>query len=78
MVEVASPSTASTDYRAKRTEYAVLDIAEYWIVDPLEGRVTVCTLVDGFYDTAEFRGSEAIQSGRFEDGLLSAEQILNP
>jgi Uma2 family endonuclease len=35
VVEVVSPSTIAVDYRAKHSEYAVLDIAEYWIVDPL-------------------------------------------
>jgi Uma2 family endonuclease len=35
VVEVVSPSTATVDYLAKHSEYAVLDIPEYWIVDPL-------------------------------------------
>nr|WP_256995777.1 Uma2 family endonuclease [Halomicronema hongdechloris] len=35
MIEVVSESTKSTDYRAKRAEYSVLDIPEYWICDPL-------------------------------------------
>jgi Uma2 family endonuclease len=47
VVEVVSESTKSTDYRAKRAEYSVLDIPEYWIVDPLLGKVTVCTLLEG-------------------------------
>src|SRR6476469_3006280 len=36
VVEVVSESTKSADYRAKYSEYSVLEIAEYWIVDPLE------------------------------------------
>ena len=44
VVEVVSPSTVSIDYRAKHSEYGVLDSTEYWIVDPIDLRVTVCTL----------------------------------
>jgi Uma2 family endonuclease len=42
LVAVVSESTVSTDYRAKHSEYSVLEIAEYWIVDPLKACVTVC------------------------------------
>ena len=40
MVEVVSPSTQTTDDRHKRSEYAVLGIQEYWIVDPVGEIVT--------------------------------------
>ncbi|MCU0547948.1 MAG: Uma2 family endonuclease [Leptolyngbya sp. Prado105] len=33
---MVSESTKTTDYRAKCSEYAVLDIQEYWSVDPLD------------------------------------------
>ncbi len=76
VVEVVSNSTANTDYRSKRAEYAVLDIAEYWIVDPLAQKVTVCTLVDGLYDAEEFGGVRAIASARFPALNLTAAQVL--
>jgi Uma2 family endonuclease len=44
VVEVVSESTKTTDYRAKRSEYSILDIAEYWIIDPLLAKVTVFKL----------------------------------
>jgi Uma2 family endonuclease len=78
LVEVVSPSTTIDDYRAKRPEYSVLDIPEYWIVDPLQEKVTVCTLRDGLYDLAEFQGSDRIVSPTFPNLQLTAEQILNP
>ncbi|NEQ28963.1 MAG: Uma2 family endonuclease [Microcoleus sp. SIO2G3] len=76
VVEVSSESTKSTDYRAKRAEYSVLDIPEYWIVDPLNAKVTVLTLVEGWYDAAEFVGSDSMRSQTFPNLELTAEQVL--
>ncbi len=76
VVEVVSPSTVTDDYRAKRAEYSVLDIPEYWIVDPLVSKVTVCRLQDGLYDLEEFQGSEQIVSPTFTELELTAAQIF--
>jgi Uma2 family endonuclease len=76
VVEVVSESTKNTDYRSKRSEYAVLDIPEYWIVDPLSDIVTVCTLTEGFYDAVEFRGEERIVCATFPELELTAAQVL--
>lgn len=76
VVEVVSESTKTADYRTKRSEYAVLNIPEYWIVDPLEETVTVCTLVEGFYDATQFRGSDRITSPTFSALQLTAEQVF--
>ncbi|MDM9379294.1 Uma2 family endonuclease [Chlorogloeopsis sp. ULAP01] len=76
VVEVVSESTETTDYRSKRSEYAVLEILEYWIVDPIQEIVTVCTLVEGFYDAVAFRGQESIISSTFPQLDLTAEQVL--
>lgn len=76
IVEVVSESTKRTDYRAKKAEYSVLEISEYWIVDPLENKVTILTLVDEWYDELEFTGGVQIQSKTFPNLELTAEQIL--
>jgi Uma2 family endonuclease len=76
VVEVVSPSTISTDYRTKYAEYAVLDIPEYWIADPLESQVTVGALSDGFYANHVFAGNQAIVSPTFPGLKLTAEQVL--
>jgi Uma2 family endonuclease len=76
IVEVVSESTKRTDYRAKKAESSVLEISEYWIVDPLENQVTILTLVDGWYDSLEFTGGDQIQSKTFPNLELTAEQIL--
>jgi Uma2 family endonuclease len=76
VVEVVSPSTIATDYRTKHSEYAVLDITEYWIVDPIEAKITVCTLVDGAYSDRVFVGEQRIESPTFENLNLTVAVIL--
>lgn len=77
VIEVVSPSTKSTDYRAKRTEYAARDILEYWIVDYLESKVSVLVSSDGWYDVSEFDAGNPIVSPLFPELLLTPEQIFS-
>ncbi len=76
VVEVVSPSTRKTDYRSKRTEYAVLEIPEYWIVDPDEQIVTICILIDSFYDANTFQNEELIISPTFPSLKLTPKQLF--
>ena len=76
VVEVISPSTATEDYRAKRAEYAVLNIPEYWIVDPIQLRVTICSLREGAYDDQVFQGNDLLVSVTFASLNLTAAQVL--
>ncbi|MEM6517704.1 MAG: Uma2 family endonuclease [Cyanobacteria bacterium P01_C01_bin.70] len=76
VVEVVSESTKSTDYRAKRAEYSVLDIPEYWICDPLKEVVTVCTLLEGWYETAELAEELPIESPLFSELRVTNRKIL--
>lgn len=76
VVEVVSETTKTTDYRAKRVEYNVLSIPEYWVVDPLDSKVTVFTLVEELYEPAEFVGSSVLVSETFKELRLRAEQVL--
>jgi Uma2 family endonuclease len=76
VVEVVSPNQSSRDYRYKRSEYAARGIAEYWIVDPILGRVTVLEWVDGFYEEKVYEGEQVIASIIFADLKLTAAQIL--
>lgn len=76
VVEVVSESTKSADYRAKYSEYSVLEIPEYWIVDPVEGKVTICQLNEGRYDEAVFTDELIIQSATFPPLRLTAAQVL--
>ncbi|NJM77552.1 MAG: Uma2 family endonuclease [Acaryochloridaceae cyanobacterium RU_4_10] len=76
VVEVVSPSTKTDDYRSKRSEYGLLGIAEYWIVDPIAQKVTLCILDHEFYDTIEVQNDDRIQSPTFPDLDLTAAQVL--
>jgi Uma2 family endonuclease len=76
-VEIISPESIKRDYRYKRSEYAALAIPEYWIVDPLENKVTVLIWEEGFYEESVFIGSQPIQSVAFPELMLTVEQILS-
>ncbi|NJO93375.1 MAG: Uma2 family endonuclease [Hydrococcus sp. RM1_1_31] len=75
-LEIVSENCATTDYRYKRSEYAVREIPEYWIVDPYESKITILLLVEGFYDEQIFIGEEKIISRTFPELALSATQVL--
>lgn len=77
VVEIVSPNNPEDDYRYKRSEYAALGIPEYWIIDTQELKISILTLVSGFYDIVEYRGEDIINSASFPELQLTAEQILN-
>jgi Uma2 family endonuclease len=73
---VVSPDSGTTDYRFKRSEYAALEVPEYWIVDPFTCQVTVLEFVEGLYEEAVFSGEERIASVQFPELNLTVEQVL--
>lgn len=75
-VEVVSPESVSRDYRFKRSEYAALEIPEYWIVDPMKSKVTVLLWVEGLYEETVFTGNQNIVSLTFPELALTVEQVL--
>jgi Uma2 family endonuclease len=78
VVEVVSESTKAADYNAKRLEYRLLGIAEYWIVDPLIFKVTICILEGETYQVSEYQNDQRIRSRLFPELNLTAAAILNP
>ncbi|MGC9526708.1 MAG: Uma2 family endonuclease [Limnospira sp.] len=82
VVEVVSPGTENIkrDYRYKKSQYQARGIEEYWIVDPIEKKVTVLVLVEGLYESKVVMGDEVIDSPFLQglgcDRALTAAQIL--
>lgn len=76
VVEVVSPRQENRDYRYKRSEYASRGILEYWIVDPMQQRVTVLEWVEGLYEEKVYIGDRAINSPLLGVLELTAERLL--
>jgi Uma2 family endonuclease len=60
--EVVSRSSIERDYVTKREEYLAFGLLEYWIVDPMERKVTVLTRDGDTWSEAVFRGEQVIAS----------------
>jgi Uma2 family endonuclease len=80
VVEVVSPGKANRDrdYRFKRSEYAARGIAEYWIVDPEESKVTVLLLDNGLYQENVYQADDLINSQLLTQLQLTANQVFSP
>lgn len=88
VAEIVS-SNWQNDYARKLEDYAALGIPEYWIADyaalggvqyigkPKQPTLTLCTLVDGEYETQKLRGNDRIVSPIFPHLNLTASDILN-
>lgn len=76
VVEIVSPNNREDDYRYKRSEYAVREIPEYWIIDPELEKVSILSLVSGFYEVVEFQDNQQIKSFLFPDLVLTVKQIF--
>ncbi|HHW78350.1 MAG TPA: Uma2 family endonuclease [Xanthomonadaceae bacterium] len=76
VVEIVSPESIRRDYRHKRSEYAAVEVPEYWIADPLENKVSILSLEEGLYEAREFVGSQPVTSRIFPELELTAERIL--
>ena len=76
-VEVVSPGAEQIDrdYTEKAIEYSYTGIPEYWIVDPIEQKITVLILKDGSYTKTVFTEERAIVSPTFPELKLTATEI---
>jgi Uma2 family endonuclease len=79
VVEVVSPGKANRDrdYRYKRSEYGARGIAEYWIVDPQESKVTVLLLDHGLYQENVYQNNDLIKSQLFPQLQLTASKVFS-
>ncbi|PSB51371.1 hypothetical protein C7B67_11115 [filamentous cyanobacterium Phorm 6] len=79
VIEVTSQNWRD-DYIRKRAEYDLIDILEYWIVDPNRPKIRVCSRPEneGSYSHQEFLPGQQVQSVQFAEFILSVNQVLCP
>jgi Uma2 family endonuclease len=79
VIEVTSQNWRD-DYIRKRAEYDLIDIPEYWIVDPNLLKIRVCSRPDneGSYSHQEFLPGQQVWSVQFAEFILSVSQVLSP
>lgn len=77
IVEVVSPDSVKRDYRYKRSEYAALEVPEYWIVDPLTAKIKVLLLEEGFYEETVFTDNQQIVSQTFPELAIAVDLVFN-
>jgi Uma2 family endonuclease len=54
----------------------VRGIPEYWIIDPIALKISVLTLISGFYELAEFNNKDRIISVTFPDLQLTPQMVF--
>jgi Uma2 family endonuclease len=79
VIEVTSQNWRN-DYIRKRAEYDLIDIPEYWIVDPNQPKIRVCSRPEneGSYSHQEFLPGQQVQSVQFAEFILSVNEVLYP
>ncbi|HEY9835888.1 MAG TPA: Uma2 family endonuclease [Vampirovibrionales bacterium] len=79
VVEVTSDNWRE-DYILKRAEYALVNIPEYWIVDPNKSKVIICFNPnnENGYESREFLPDQDIESSLFPDFILPVNVLLFP
>lgn len=87
VIEVVS-SNWRDDYVKKASDYEVMGIPEYWIVDylglggrrfignPKQPTISIYTLIEGEYQVNQFRDSDILISPTFPELKLTAAQIF--
>lgn len=79
VMEVVSedPASRHRDYEDKRKDYAEAEIPEYWIIDPLEGKMSVFFLVDADYQLlGEFRVGEEAESRLLDGFRVNVNKVM--
>lgn len=78
-MEIVSEDDPERDWKTKRREYARCGIAEYWIVDPQKGTITVLTLERGAYKVrGEFGKGDTAASALLPGFSVEVSRTLKP
>jgi Uma2 family endonuclease len=74
--EVVSRGSVERDYETKRDEYLAFGLREYWIVDPLQGTVTVLTRQGDTWHESVLRDQQTIVSPVLPDLLTTVAELF--
>ena len=66
VIEMLSPSTEQRDLTVKRDRYAMFDVKEYWLADPIARTIVVLRLADGAFE----------QVGVFAEGMTVETPLM--
>ncbi len=78
VVEIVSPDDPARDIRVKRVDYAEAHINEYWIVDPMNGTVTILKLNGAKYtEHGVFHHGERATSALLADFSMRVDDVLD-
>jgi Uma2 family endonuclease len=75
VIEIVSPSSASRDYLRKQNVYSKAGVKEYWIIDPQNEVITVNNFSDGIYEPTQYKFTEQIKVGIYEDLIIDFSEI---
>ena len=79
-VEIVSPGhdAHKRDYEDKRIDYAKAGVAEYWIVDPQQQRITVLVLTEDHYSEHGVYTAGQVASGKLLPALqVDVDAVMN-
>lgn len=77
IAEIISPSTEKNDRGIKFDDYALHNVAEYWIIDPIGKSIEQYLLISGAY-TLEFKGKNGLIASRIIPGFtINANAIFS-
>ncbi len=78
VIEVTSQNWRD-DYILKKAEYAMIEIPEYWIIDPNKQVIKICTnSAQGEYQFKDYLLGETIKSLLFPQLNLTVDEIITP
>jgi Uma2 family endonuclease len=77
IVEIISPSTASHDCIRKYALYEKAGVREFWLVDPQNNLVTVCTSTGEAFASARYSFADPIKVGIFDDLTVDLGEFVS-
>jgi Uma2 family endonuclease len=78
VIEIISPGSASHDCIRKYALYEKAGVREFWLVDPQNNIVTVCSFNGKAFDSDRFSFADPIKVGIFEDLTVELSEFAEP